>query len=38
MTPGQKLTDTPDPEKSYKLNYEESQNKWKDKVKKRTVK
>ena len=38
MKPGQRLADTPLPEKSYNPTYELSQDKWKDKVKKRTAK
>ena len=38
MKPGERPADTPDPEKTYKLTYENSQDKWKDTVKKRKVK
>ena len=38
MKPGEKLKDTPNPEKTYKPAYDLSQDKWKDTIKKRTVK
>ena len=38
MKPGERLKDTPNPEKTYKPAYDLSQDKWKDTIKKRTVK
>jgi type II secretory pathway component GspD/PulD (secretin) len=38
MKPGEKLADAPNPEKAYKPTYEHTQDKWKETIKKKTIK